>query len=111
VTASELATNKAQANRGTLFVEDAEVISVTAFPGQQFITRLAAPKCAECASGGSFVHLQCDEHIPMRRPLSIMRADPKHGWIEIYYTRPGGRTPCSSAAESASRRFSFSRKP
>lgn len=77
------AKNKAQTNRGTLFLEDAEVISVTPFPGQQFITRLAAPKCAAHATAGTFVHLQCDEHIPMRRPLSIMRA--RDGWIEIYY--------------------------
>ncbi len=85
MTASELATNKAQENRGTLFVEDAAVLSVTTFPGQQFISRLAAPKCAARATAGSFVHVQCDEHIPMRRPLSIMRADAKEGWIELYY--------------------------
>lgn len=85
MTASELATNKAQAHRGTLFVEEAEVISVTTFPGQQFIMRLAAPKCAARALAGSFIHLRCDEHIPMRRPLSIMRADSAEGWIEIYY--------------------------
>ena len=85
MTASELETSKAQKNRGTLFVEDAEVISVTPFPGKQFITRLTAPQCAARASAGSFVHLQCDERIPMRRPLSIMRADRQAGWIEIYY--------------------------
>ncbi len=83
------AKNKAQTNRGTLFLEDAEVISVTPFPGQQFITRLAAPRCAACATAGSFVHLQCDEHIPMRRPLSIMRASASDGWIEIYYKMVG----------------------
>jgi dihydroorotate dehydrogenase electron transfer subunit len=85
VTASELATNKAQNNRGTLFVEDAEVIAVTSFPGDQFITRLAAPKCARHAVAGSFVHLQCDESIPMRRPLSIMRVNAPEGWIEVLY--------------------------
>jgi dihydroorotate dehydrogenase electron transfer subunit len=85
VTASELATNKAQSNRGTLFVEDAEVIAVTSFPGEQFITRLAAPGCAAHAVAGSFVHIQCDESIPMRRPLSIMRADAAAGWIEVLY--------------------------
>ena len=85
MTATGLATNKAQKNRGTLFVEDASVISVTQFPGEQYITRLAAPKCAAHATAGSFAHIQCDEHIPMRRPLSIMRADKAGGWIEIYY--------------------------
>jgi dihydroorotate dehydrogenase electron transfer subunit len=85
VTASELATNKAQKNRGTLFVEDAEVIEVSTFPGEQFITRLNAPKCAENAVAGSFVHVQCDESLPMRRPLSIMRVDAEAGWIEVLY--------------------------
>jgi len=85
VTATGLATKRAQRNRGTLFVEDANVISVSTFPGEQFITRLQAPKCARHATAGSFVHLQCDESIPMRRPLSIMRADPAEGWIDVLY--------------------------
>jgi len=85
VTATGLATKKAQKNRGTLFVEDAEVIAVKSFPGEQFITRLTAPKCAEHAAAGSFVHIQCDESMPMRRPLSIMRTDADEGWIEVLY--------------------------
>lgn len=85
MTASELATSKARQNRGTLFVEDAEVIRAKAFPAEQFITRLAAPKCAARATPGSFIHLQCDKRIPMRRPLSIMRADPEAGWIEVFF--------------------------
>ena len=85
MTATGLATKRAQRNRGTLFVEDASVISVSTFPGEQFITRLQAPKCARHATAGSFVHLQCDESIPMRRPLSIMRAAPSEGWIDVLY--------------------------
>ena len=85
MTAGELATNNAQRNRGTLFVEDAEVIAVNTFPGEQFITRLAAPRCAEHAVAGSFVHIQCDESILMRRPLSIMRANAAEGWIDLLY--------------------------
>jgi dihydroorotate dehydrogenase electron transfer subunit len=34
---------------------------------------------------GSFVHLTCDPSIPMRRPLSIMRANAAEGWIEVLY--------------------------
>jgi len=85
VTATEAVKNKAQMNRGTLFVENAEVIVVKTFPGEQFITRLRAPKCAEHAVAGSFIHLQCDETIPMRRPLSIMRAAADEGWIEVLF--------------------------
>ena len=59
-----------QANRGTIFVEDATVLNVDAFPRNQYVLRLKAPKCANSATPGSFVHLQCDESIPMRRPVS-----------------------------------------
>ncbi|MDE2262359.1 MAG: dihydroorotate dehydrogenase electron transfer subunit, partial [Gammaproteobacteria bacterium] len=71
--------------RGTLHLEDARVIKQTAHDGEQFVLRLAAPICAAHAQPGSFVHLTCDPAIPMRRPLSIMRADPAQGWIEVLY--------------------------
>ncbi len=74
-----------QANRGTIFLEQARVISQLAYDAEQFVLRLAAPKCAAHAQPGTFAHLTCDATIPMRRPLSIMRADPKAGWIEILY--------------------------
>ena len=35
--------------------------------------RLRAPKIAAAAKPGSFVHMSCDNTLPMRRPLSIMR--------------------------------------
>ncbi|HUA26195.1 MAG TPA: dihydroorotate dehydrogenase electron transfer subunit [Steroidobacteraceae bacterium] len=71
--------------RGTLYLEDARVIKQTAYDGDQFVLRLEAPHCAARANPGSFVHLTCDPTIPMRRPLSIMRADPNAGWIEVLY--------------------------
>ncbi len=78
-------TNTAQQNRDTIFIEDALIIDVSEFPGDQFIIRLSAPKCATRATAGSFVHIQCDEAIPMRRPLSIMRANAAEGWIEVLF--------------------------
>lgn len=74
-----------QANRGTIFLEAAQVLSHLAYDAEQFVIRLAAPKCAAHAQPGSFAHLTCDAAIPMRRPLSIMRADAHAGWIEILY--------------------------
>jgi dihydroorotate dehydrogenase electron transfer subunit len=73
------------AQRGTIFLEQARVVSQLAYDAEQFVIRLAAPKCAAHAAPGSFAHLTCDVTIPMRRPLSIMRADPQAGWIEILY--------------------------
>jgi dihydroorotate dehydrogenase electron transfer subunit len=72
-------------DRGTIFLEEARVLSHLAYDAEQFVLRLGAPKCAAHAHPGTFAHLTCDPTIPMRRPLSIMRADPKAGWIEILY--------------------------
>ncbi len=77
------AQSKAQQNRGTIFVEDGELLSNESFPGEQYIMRIRAPKCAAAAKPGSFVHIRCDEALPMRRPLSIMRAS--EDWIEVLY--------------------------
>ena len=76
--------------RGTIHLEDAEVLSQQRFDGDQFILRLLAPTCAARAVPGSFAHLTCDEEIPMRRPLSIMRASPEQGWLDFLY-KPVGR--------------------
>lgn len=73
------------AHRGTIALEDGVVLSQQAFPGDQFVIRLEAKKCASRAEPGSFAHLQVDDDIPMRRPLSIMRVDREAGWIEILY--------------------------
>lgn len=77
------AQKKAQSNRGSLFVEDGELISTLNYPGDQFVMRIRAPKCAATATPGSFVHVSCDETLPMRRPLSIMRVG--DDWIEVLY--------------------------
>ena len=71
--------------RGTIFLEQARVLSQLAYDAEQFVLRLAAPKCAAHAAPGSFVHITCDASIPMRRPLSIMRAAAAAGWIELLY--------------------------
>lgn len=78
-------------HRGTIYVEDAEVISQQAYPGEQFVLRLRAPKCAAAAKPGSFVHITCDPALPMRRPLSIMRVS-RDGIIELLYKAIGEGT-------------------
>jgi len=73
----------AQRNRNTIFVEAGELLNVDRFPGDQFIMRIRSPKCAAAAQPGSFVHVTCDDTLPMRRPLSIMRVE--DDCIEILY--------------------------
>ena len=73
------------AHRGSIHLEDGKVVSQESWPGEQYVLRIAAPKCAARALPGSFVHLTCDPDVPMRRPLSIQRVSPGEGWIEILY--------------------------
>jgi dihydroorotate dehydrogenase electron transfer subunit len=74
-----------RAHRGTIFLEDAAVLEHRSFDGAQYVLRLAAPRCAGAATPGSFVHLTCGPDLPMRRPLSILRANGREGWIEVLY--------------------------
>jgi dihydroorotate dehydrogenase electron transfer subunit len=76
-------------HRDTIVVEDATVLQHEAHAGAQYSMRLQAPEIARRARAGSFVHLSCDESLPMRRPMSIMRASPDAGWFDILYKAHG----------------------
>lgn len=73
----------AQRNRETIYVEDGEILAREEYPGGQFVMRIRAPETAAHAEAGSFVHLRCDDALPMRRPMSIMRAG--DDWIDILF--------------------------
>ena len=81
-----------RAHRGTIFVEEGRVLQHTAADAQQHILRIEAPRTAQRALPGSFVHLRCDSALPMRRPLSIMRASPSEGVIEVLFKVIGAGT-------------------
>ena len=72
-------------HRGSIHVEDGTLLQQAEFPGRQYVIRIHAPKCARAATPGSFAHVSCEPGRPMRRPLSLMRADAERGWIEILY--------------------------
>jgi dihydroorotate dehydrogenase electron transfer subunit len=78
-----------KAHRDTLFVEDAVILFHESYPGNQYVLRVSAPRCALHARPGSFAHIQCAPSLPLRRPLSIMRADAGQGWIEFLYKDVG----------------------
>jgi dihydroorotate dehydrogenase electron transfer subunit len=82
--------------RGSIALEQGEIVQHTHFAGEQHVIRLRAPRCAARARPGSFAHLQCDDAIRMRRPLSIMRVDREAGWIELLYKVVG--KGCASLA-------------
>jgi dihydroorotate dehydrogenase electron transfer subunit len=86
-------------HRGTIFVEDGRVLQHTAAEAQQHILRIAAPRTAQRALPGSFVHLRCDSALPMRRPLSIMRASADAGVIEVLFKVVGAGTAALAQAK------------
>lgn len=81
-----------RSHRGTLFEEAARVLAHDAFDGEQYLLRVAAPRCAATAQPGQFAHLAVDRQRPMRRPLSIMRVDAEAGWVEFLYKIVGDGT-------------------
>ena len=78
--------------RNTIFEEQAEILAHVAHPGDQYILRLKAPKTAATAQPGQFVHLRVADSHPLRRPISIMLADPKSGTINLLYKVVGEGT-------------------
>ncbi len=80
------------AHRGSILVEDAEIISHEHHEGDQHILWVHAPGCAARAHAGMFAHLSCDPALPMRRPLSIMRVNREQGWVQFLYKVVGQGT-------------------
>lgn len=76
-------------HRNTIFVEEARILAHDAFDGGQHVLRIEAPKLAAGAGPGCFAHIRCDPMLPMRRPMSVMRADARAGWAEFLYKTVG----------------------
>ncbi|MFQ5469263.1 MAG: dihydroorotate dehydrogenase electron transfer subunit [Gammaproteobacteria bacterium] len=72
-------------HRNTIRVTDCEILDHIPYDGNQFVIRLHAPEIAGLAKPGSFVHIQTNSQLPMRRPISILRANTETGWIELMY--------------------------
>jgi dihydroorotate dehydrogenase electron transfer subunit len=95
--ADALAGSAPRAHRGTIEIEDGTIVQHSACEARQYVLRIHAPRTAHRATPGSFVHLRCDPRLPMRRPLSIMRAASEPGWIEVLYKITGAGTAALAA--------------
>ncbi len=84
--------SQARPHRGTILLEDAELLQAAEHPDAQHILTLRAPRIAARALPGAFVHLRCAPALPMRRPMSIMRSDRQAGTIEILFKAHGAGT-------------------
>jgi len=69
------AVSAASDTRGSILVESGRVTAVSAYAGDQVVMRINAPRIAERARAGHFVHLRCAPDRPMRRPMSVMLSD------------------------------------
>ncbi len=78
--------------RATLLLEQGEILEHHAHSGDQWVLRVHAPRTAARARPGQFAHIRVDDCLPMRRPLSLMRAEPDGGWVEFLYKVVGEGT-------------------
>ncbi|MDQ6959072.1 MAG: dihydroorotate dehydrogenase electron transfer subunit [Mariprofundaceae bacterium] len=69
--------------RNMIFEEQAEVIANIHYPGDQFILRLKAPKTAQHAKPGQFIHIRVSPDRSLRRPISIMLTHPGKGTVDL----------------------------
>ena len=92
-----------RSHRGSILVEDAEVLAHERFAGAQHCLRLRAPRIAAAALPGAFVHLRCDTALPMRRPMSIMRVARTEGWLELLFKEVGTGTRLLARKEPGAR--------
>ncbi len=90
-------------HRGTIFVEDCEILAHEAHPDGQWELRIHAPRIASRAGPGSFVHVSCDPLLAMRRPMSLMRTDADGGWADILYKEVGYGTKLLAAKRPGAR--------
>lgn len=77
---------------GSILVEEAGIVANEALPGGHYLLRLAAPGVAARARPGQFLHLRCGPELPLRRPLSILRASTRDGAVEVLYKAVGAGT-------------------
>ena len=90
-------------HRGRIFVEEAEILHHGHFAGAQHHLTLRAPRTAKAALPGTFVHVQCDPAMPMRRPMSIMHADRGGGRVELLFKEVGSGTRALAARKKGAR--------
>ena len=79
-------------HRGKIKICDGKVLTSKSLEGEQYIMRVQCPEIVACSEPGNFVHIKCSNELSMRRPMSIMRASPKDGWVEFLFKTIGKGT-------------------
>ncbi len=82
--------------QNTIVETQGKVIGLNEHDGGQISMRIHCPKIVEKAHPGQFIHIRCSNWLPMRRPMSIMRASKLSGWLEILFKKTGTGTKALS---------------
>jgi len=78
--------------RDSIFAETGTVRDHERYDGAQHVLGVHAPTIAGRARPGSFVHVDCGPEWLLRRPMSVMAADPDSGRIELLFKEVGHGT-------------------
>jgi len=79
-------------NSNSIFEEQAEILAHVHHEGEQCILRVKAPKTAQAAKAGQFVHIRVSDALALRRPISIMLTNPEKGTVDLLYKKIGEGT-------------------
>jgi dihydroorotate dehydrogenase electron transfer subunit len=79
-------------HRGTISVNDCQVLAHYQFEADQYIITLESKEIADSTRPGQFVHLSVSGMLAMRRPISVMSVDTDNGTFDLLYKIVGEGT-------------------
>jgi dihydroorotate dehydrogenase electron transfer subunit len=82
----------ASSNRGTISVNECQILAHYRYEAEQFILTISCPEIAQTTLPGQFVHITVSGELAMRRPISIMSVDKDNGTFDLLYKIVGEGT-------------------
>ena len=82
----------ASSNRGTISVNECQILAHYKYEAEQFILTISCPEIAQTTLPGQFVHVTVSGQLSMRRPISIMSVDKDNGTFDLLYKIVGEGT-------------------
>ena len=82
----------ASSNRGTISVNECQILAHHRYEAEQFILTISCPEIAQTTLPGQFVHVTVSGQLSMRRPISIMSVDKDNGTFDLLYKIVGEGT-------------------
>ena len=82
----------ASSDRGTISVNECQILAHYRYKAEQFILTISCPEIAQTTLPGQFVHVTVSGQLSMRRPISIMSVDKDNGTFDLLYKIVGEGT-------------------